>query len=110
MLRNLPTFKSLPQAIGLPFLSSREDAQLAFKAGENGLKRLSGDDVSMLECLVELCAGRCGAGARWRAGGKRSCLVKMRSQLPSTTVRDPFCGSERLLDSQLVVPRCTRWR
>lgn len=46
MFRNLPTFKSLPQAIGLPFLSSTEDAQLAFKASENGLKRLSGPDVS----------------------------------------------------------------
>lgn len=45
MFRNLPTFKSLPQAIGLPFLSSSEDAQLAFKAGENGLKRLSQGDV-----------------------------------------------------------------
>lgn len=46
MFRNLPTFKSLPQAIGLPFLSSAEDAQVQFKAGENGLKRLSGEDVS----------------------------------------------------------------
>lgn len=46
MFRNLPTFKSLPQAIGLPFLSSSEDAQIAFKAGDNGLKRLSGSDVS----------------------------------------------------------------
>ncbi|BEJ11066.1 hypothetical protein CspHIS471_0104880 [Cutaneotrichosporon sp. HIS471] len=45
MFRNLPTFKSLPQAIGLPFLSSSEDAQLAFKAGDNGLKRLSQVDV-----------------------------------------------------------------
>ncbi len=45
MFRNLPTFKSLPQAIGLPFLSSSEDAQLAFKASDNGLKRLSQGDV-----------------------------------------------------------------
>ena len=49
MFRNLPTlptFKSLPQAIGLPFLSTQEDAQLRFKSGENGIKRLYGDSVS----------------------------------------------------------------
>lgn len=46
MFRNLPTLKSLPQAIGLPFLSSQEDALLTFKSGVNGVKRLSGDDVS----------------------------------------------------------------
>ncbi|TXT07161.1 hypothetical protein VHUM_03331 [Vanrija humicola] len=45
MFRNLPTFKSLPQAIGLPFLSSQEDALLTFKSGVNGVKRLSGDEV-----------------------------------------------------------------
>lgn len=50
MFKNLPTMKGLqksfPQAIGLPFLSPTEDAQLQFKIGENGLKRLSGEDVS----------------------------------------------------------------
>ncbi|KAL1405455.1 hypothetical protein Q8F55_009087 [Vanrija albida] len=45
MFRNLPTLKSLPQAIGLPFLSSQEDALLTFKSGVNGVKRLAGDDV-----------------------------------------------------------------
>ncbi|KAK4683945.1 hypothetical protein P7C73_g6263, partial [Tremellales sp. Uapishka_1] len=45
MFKNLPTFKSLPSAIGLPFLSTQEDAQLTFKAGTNGIKRLSGDEV-----------------------------------------------------------------
>ncbi|WVR07282.1 hypothetical protein IAU60_004323 [Kwoniella sp. DSM 27419] len=44
MFRNLPTFKSLPQAIGLPFLSSNEDAQLKFKSSPNGIKRLSGGE------------------------------------------------------------------
>jgi hypothetical protein len=61
MFRNLPTFKSLPQAIGLPFLSSAEDAQVQFKAGDNGLKRLSGEDVSGLGPL----------GRRMRDGGAR---------------------------------------
>jgi hypothetical protein len=46
MFRNLPTLKSFPQAIGLPFLSPTEDAQLQFKVGDNGMKRLSGADVS----------------------------------------------------------------
>lgn len=45
MFSKLPTFKSLPQAIGLPFLSSQEGALLDFKGGNNGLKRLSGEDV-----------------------------------------------------------------
>ncbi|WRT66068.1 uncharacterized protein IL334_003020 [Kwoniella shivajii] len=45
MFRNLPTFKSLPQAIGLPFLSSQEDAQLKFKSNITGIKRLYGDEV-----------------------------------------------------------------
>ena len=45
MFRKLPTFKSLPQAIGLPFLSTTEDAQLKFKSGDNGVKRLAGDEV-----------------------------------------------------------------
>lgn len=36
---------SLPQAIGLPFLSETEDAQLKFKTGPNGVKRLSGAEV-----------------------------------------------------------------
>ncbi|WVQ99152.1 hypothetical protein IAU59_006284 [Kwoniella sp. CBS 9459] len=46
MFKNLPTFKSLPQAIGLPFLSSNEDAQLKFKSSATtGIKRLYGDDV-----------------------------------------------------------------
>jgi hypothetical protein len=45
MFRNLPGFKSLPSAIGLPFLSSQEDAQLKFRSGENGIKRLYGDEV-----------------------------------------------------------------
>jgi hypothetical protein len=46
MFKRLPTFKSLPQAIGLPFLSTQEDAQLKFKSGDNGIKRLYGDEVS----------------------------------------------------------------
>lgn len=45
MFKSLPTFKSLPQAIGLPFLSSQEDAQLKFRSGENGIRRLYGDQV-----------------------------------------------------------------
>ncbi|WVF71750.1 hypothetical protein IAT40_006558 [Kwoniella sp. CBS 6097] len=46
MFKNLPTFKSLPQAIGLPFLSSNEDAQLKFKSSPiTGVKRLYGDEV-----------------------------------------------------------------
>ncbi|OCF31019.1 hypothetical protein I316_07290 [Kwoniella heveanensis BCC8398] len=46
MFKNLPTFKSLPQAIGLPFLSSTEDAQLKFKSSPmTGIKRLYGDEV-----------------------------------------------------------------
>lgn len=36
---------SLPQAIGLPFLSATEDAQLKFKTAPNGVKRLSGAEV-----------------------------------------------------------------
>ena len=47
MFRNLPTLKSLPQAIGLPFLSTQEDAQLKFKSELNGIKRLYGDTVSV---------------------------------------------------------------
>lgn len=45
MFRNLPGFKSIPSAIGLPFLSSSEDAQLKFRSGENGIKRLYSEDV-----------------------------------------------------------------
>lgn len=45
MFKNLPTFRSLPQAIGLPFLSSTEDAQLKFKSGNDGIKRLSDEEV-----------------------------------------------------------------
>ncbi|WWC70472.1 uncharacterized protein I206_104423 [Kwoniella pini CBS 10737] len=45
MFKNLPTFKSLPQAIGLPFLSTQEDAQLKFKSSSNGIKRLYSDEV-----------------------------------------------------------------
>ncbi|OXH42508.1 hypothetical protein J008_00023 [Cryptococcus neoformans] len=37
-------FKSLPQAIGLPFLSQAEDAQLKFKSSPAGIKRLSGPE------------------------------------------------------------------
>lgn len=48
MFKRLPTFKSLPQAIGLPFLSTQEDAQLKFKSGDNGIKRLYGDEVSVI--------------------------------------------------------------
>ncbi|KAL7421522.1 hypothetical protein Q5752_003291 [Cryptotrichosporon argae] len=44
-LPSLPTLKSLPQAIGLPFLSTHEDAQVAFRAGDNGIKRLYGNEV-----------------------------------------------------------------
>lgn len=46
MFRKLPTLKSLPSAIGLPFLSTQEDAQLKFRSGESGIKRLYGDEVS----------------------------------------------------------------
>ncbi|WVW83585.1 hypothetical protein I302_105606 [Kwoniella bestiolae CBS 10118] len=45
MFKNLPTFKSLPQAIGLPFLSTQEDAQLKFKSSPGGIKRLYSDEV-----------------------------------------------------------------
>lgn len=45
MFRKLPTLKSLPSAIGLPFLSTQEDAQLKFRSGEGGIKRLYGDEV-----------------------------------------------------------------
>ena len=45
MFKNLPTFKSLPQAIGLPFLSTQEDAQLKFKSSDGGIKRLYSDQV-----------------------------------------------------------------
>lgn len=45
MLKRLPTFKAIPQAIGLPFLSSQEDAQLKFRSGDNGIKRLYGAEV-----------------------------------------------------------------
>ncbi|KAK6910396.1 hypothetical protein I203_104428 [Kwoniella mangroviensis CBS 8507] len=45
MFKNLPTFKSLPQAIGLPFLSTQEDAQLKFKSSPGGIKRLHSDEV-----------------------------------------------------------------
>jgi hypothetical protein len=47
MFKSLPSFKvkSLPQAIGLPFLSTQEDAQLKFRSGEGGIKRLYGDEV-----------------------------------------------------------------
>ncbi|KAK8864156.1 hypothetical protein IAR55_001402 [Kwoniella newhampshirensis] len=45
MFKNLPTFKSFPQAIGLPFLSTQEDAQLKFKSGEGGVKRLYSEEV-----------------------------------------------------------------
>ena len=48
--KSLPALKSLPQAIGLPFLSTQEDAQLRFRSGDNGIKRLYGDDV-------RICAG-----------------------------------------------------
>lgn len=46
-LPTLPTLKSLPQAIGLPFLSTQEDAQLKFKSAEGGVKRLYSDQVSL---------------------------------------------------------------
>ena len=45
MFRNLPGFKSLPSVIGLPFLSSNEDAQLKFRSGENGIKRLYSEEI-----------------------------------------------------------------
>ncbi|WWC61589.1 uncharacterized protein I303_104173 [Kwoniella dejecticola CBS 10117] len=45
MFKNLPTFKSLPQAIGLPFLSTQEDAQLKFKSSPGGIKRLYSDEI-----------------------------------------------------------------
>ncbi|WWD17544.1 hypothetical protein CI109_101985 [Kwoniella shandongensis] len=45
MFKNLPGFKSFPQAIGLPFLSTQEDAQLKFKSSEGGVKRLYSDEV-----------------------------------------------------------------
>jgi len=45
-LPSLPTFKSLPSAIGLPFLSTTEDAQLKFKSGDGGVRKLYGDEVS----------------------------------------------------------------
>jgi hypothetical protein len=51
MFKNLPTFKSLPQAIGLPFLSTQEDAQLKFKSSDGGIKRLYSDQVSLGLCL-----------------------------------------------------------
>ena len=47
LLKGLPTFKSLPSAIGLPFLSSAEDAQLKFRSGDNGIKRLYGEEVGV---------------------------------------------------------------
>lgn len=37
-------FKSLPQAIGLPFLSPAEDAQLKFKSSPAGIQRLAGPE------------------------------------------------------------------
>ncbi|WVQ77248.1 hypothetical protein IAR50_006931 [Cryptococcus sp. DSM 104548] len=43
MFRSFPKLPSLPQAIGLPFLSTQEDAQLKFKSSPNGIKRLYGD-------------------------------------------------------------------
>jgi len=46
MFKNLTNFKFTPQAIGLPFLSTQEDAQLKFKSGDGGVKRLYGDQVS----------------------------------------------------------------
>ncbi|ORY21894.1 high-temperature-induced dauer-formation protein-domain-containing protein [Naematelia encephala] len=45
MFRRLPTFKSFPQAIGLPFLSTQEDALVKFKSGDNGIKRLYSEEV-----------------------------------------------------------------
>lgn len=45
MFRKLSGFKSLPSVIGLPFLSSTEDAQLKFRSGDNGIKRLYSDEV-----------------------------------------------------------------
>jgi hypothetical protein len=65
IFRNLQ-FKSLPQAIGLPFLSSQEDAQLKFKSGVDGIKRLYGEDVSwnvgVCGVLALLVLGWCFAG------------------------------------------------
>jgi hypothetical protein len=56
MFKNLPTFRSFPQAIGLPFLSSTEDAQLKFKSGDFGIKRLSGEEVDRIRHHLQ--AGR----------------------------------------------------
>ncbi|TYJ53769.1 hypothetical protein B9479_005609 [Cryptococcus floricola] len=43
MFKSFPKLPSLPQAIGLPFLSTQEDAQLKFKSSPNGIKRLYGE-------------------------------------------------------------------
>ena len=50
LLKGLPTFKSLPSAIGLPFLSSAEDAQLKFKSGDYGVRRLYTEVSRLLNC------------------------------------------------------------
>jgi hypothetical protein len=59
----LPTFKSLPQAIGLPFLSTQEDAQLKFKSGESGIKRLYSEQVRRAQVL-------CACGVHWGTMGE----------------------------------------
>ena len=64
--KSLPTLRSLPQAIGLPFLSSQEDAQLRFRSEENGIKRLYGDEVCFGMTLTLFALDR---GCRMWSGG-----------------------------------------
>jgi hypothetical protein len=54
MFKSLPSFKvkSLPQAMGLPFLSTQEDAQLKFRSGEGGIKRLYGEEVGLASIVM----------------------------------------------------------
>jgi hypothetical protein len=63
MFKNFTNFKFTPQAIGLPFLSTQEDAQLKFKSGEGGVKRLYNDQVGLMSCVE--CA-ECIFVAVWR--------------------------------------------
>ena len=54
MFKSITNFKFTPQAIGLPFLSTQEDAQLKFKSGEAGVKRLYSDQVGLRREGVEM--------------------------------------------------------
>ena len=123
MFKSITNFKFTPQAIGLPFLSTQEDAQLKFKSGEAGVKRLYSDQVGLHHEAVETVWGgvhRCSVRHQrviaWAVSfGQRQEAMRRRAQLtPGHTVircrvLEPILQGVRQRGRRLLIDHGSGW-